>query len=234
MRFDILTIFPEMFRDVLGCSILGIAREKGAVSYHVHDIRDYSDDKHHRVDDRPYGGGPGMVMMPGPVVRAVESVEAMDDTPSLQVLLTPQGRTFNQEMAVELAQRKRIMLICGRYEGFDERIQMALGAEEISIGDYVLSGGELPAMVLIDAVVRLQKDVLGHPDSALQDSFGAEGCLDFPQYTRPPEFRGMGVPDILLSGNHGKISEWRGRQARLRTISRRAELLNRSEERKIR
>ncbi|NOZ21871.1 MAG: tRNA (guanosine(37)-N1)-methyltransferase TrmD [Planctomycetes bacterium] len=228
MRFDILTIFPEMFREVLGCSILGIAQEKGAVSYHLHDIREYTGDKHRRVDDRPYGGGPGMVMMPGPVVRAVEAVEAADETPSLQVLLTPQGRTFDQEMAAELAQTRRIMLICGRYEGFDERIRLALGAEEVSIGDYVLSGGELPAMVIIDAVVRLQKDVLGHPDSALQDSFGVEGCLDFPQYTRPPEFRGMRVPDVLLSGNHQKIAEWRAKQAKLRTISRRSDMLEAS------
>jgi len=225
MRFDILTIFPEMFREVLGSSILGIAREKGAVSYHMHDIRGYTDDRHRRVDDRPYGGGPGMVMMPGPVVRAVEAVEAMDETPSLQVLLSPQGRRFDQEMAAELAQKERIMLVCGRYEGFDERVRLALGATEVSIGDYVLSGGELPAMVIIDAVVRLQKDVLGHPDSASQDSFGEDGCLDFPQYTRPPEFRGMGVPDVLLSGNHQKIAEWRARQAKLRTISRRSDML---------
>lgn len=228
MRFDVLTIFPELFREVLNSGILRIAQEKGAVSFHVHDIRDYSEGKHRSVDDRPYGGGPGMVMMPGPVFRAVEAADAMAEPASRRILLTPQGRTFDQTMARELTQEQRILLICGRYEGFDERIRLGVGAEEVSIGDYVLSGGELPAMVIVDAVVRLLPAVLGHPDSAQQESFGPDGRLDFPQYTRPPVFRGMAVPEILISGNHEKIAEWRAEQARLRTISRRSDLLSKS------
>ena len=228
MRFDILTIFPEAFGEVLGCGILRIAQEKGAVEICVHDIRDYADDKHRSVDDRPYGGGPGMVMMCGPMFRAVESVDAAAEPSARRILLTPQGERFDQEMARELATQSRLLLICGRYEGFDERIRVGIGATEVSIGDYVLSGGELPAIVMVDAVTRLLPEVLGHPESAAQDSFGQEGGLDCPQYTRPPEFRGMSVPEVLLSGNHGKIAEWRAEQAKCRTLSRRSDLLNKS------
>lgn len=228
MRFDILTLFPEMFGGVLGCGILRIAQEKGAVSFHLCNMRDYTEDRHRSVDDRPYGGGPGMVMMPGPVFRAVEAADEAAEPKALRILLTPQGRKFDQAMARELAGQARIMLICGRYEGFDERIILGLGAREVSIGDYVLSGGELAAMVIIETVTRLLPDVLGHPESASQDSFGEDGYLDFPQYTRPPVFRGMAAPEILLSGDHKKIAEWRAEQARLRTLARRSDLLKKS------
>lgn len=224
LRFDILTLFPGVFEPFLQESILGIAQQKGLVGYHLHNIRDYSQDKHHKVDDRPYGGGQGMVMCCEPVFRCCEAVRAQDERTGRLILLTPQGRRLDQAMALDLSRSDRILLLCGHYEGFDERIRTGLGAEEVSIGDYVLSGGEAAAMVVVDAIVRLLPGVLGHEDSAQEDSF-VHGLLEHPQYTRPAEFRGVKVPEVLLSGNHAEIRKWREEQARNRTRSRRADLL---------
>ncbi|MCR4289655.1 MAG: tRNA (guanosine(37)-N1)-methyltransferase TrmD [Candidatus Scalindua sp.] len=224
MRIDILTLFPEMFQNVLGESMLKIAREKGLVSFHLHNIRDYSNDKHRCVDDKPYGGGAGMVMKPEPVFNAVEAVELLDDAVSTKILLTPQGKTFNQGIADNLSKKTRLMIICGRYEGFDERIRSGIDALEISIGDYVLTGGEIPAMVVIDSISRLVPGVLGGDDS-LQDESFVNRMLEYPQYTRPAEFRGMKVPEVLKSGHHSKIEEWRMENAILRTQERRPDLL---------
>ena len=224
MRIDILTLFPEMFQNVLGESILKIAREKELVSFHLHNIRDFSDDKHRCVDDKPYGGGAGMVMKPEPVFNAVEAVEILDDAASTKILLTPQGETFNQEIAHDLSKKARLMIICGRYEGFDERIRSGIDALEISIGDYVLTGGEIPAMVVLDSVARLVPGVLGG-DNSLQDESFVNRMLEYPQYTRPAEFRGMKVPEVLTSGHHSKIEEWKRENAILRTQERRPDLL---------
>ena len=224
MRIDILTLFPEMFHNVLGESMLKIAREKELVSFHLHNIRDFSNDKHRCVDDKPYGGGAGMVMKPEPVFNAVEAVELLDDAASTKILLTPQGETFNQGIADDLSKKTRLMIICGRYEGFDERIRSGIDALEISIGDYVLTGGEIPAMVLIDSISRLVPGVLGGEDS-LQDESFVNRILEYPQYTRPAEFRGMKVPEVLKSGHHSKIEEWRAENAVLRTQERRPDLL---------
>jgi len=227
LRIDVLTLFPEVFGPVLESSILGIAAHKGLVGYHVHDIREHSPDKHHKVDDRPYGGGPGMVMRCEPVFNAWEAVRAMDPRAGRLLLLTPQGERLTQAMARELAGAGRIALLCGHYEGFDERIRTGLPVEEVSVGDYVLSGGEVPAMVVIDAVVRLVPGVLGHEGSTSEESFSA-GLLEYPQYTRPPQYRGMAVPDVLLSGNHAEIEQWRRQQSLDRTRRRRADLLGES------
>ena len=224
MRIDILTLFPEMFQNVLGESMLKIAREKELVSFHLHNIRDFSNDKHRCVDDKPYGGGAGMVMKPEPVFNAVEAVELLDDAASTKILLTPQGETFNQGIANDLSKKTRLMIICGHYEGFDERIRSGIDALEISIGDYVLTGGEIPAMVVIDSVSRLIPGVLGGDDS-LQDESFVNRMLEYPQYTRPAEFRGMKVPEVLKSGHHSKIEEWRTENAILRTQERRPDLL---------
>jgi tRNA (guanine37-N1)-methyltransferase len=224
MVIDVLTLFPGMFEGVLSESILKIAREKGILDVRLHNIRDYTEDKHRKVDDRPYGGGPGMVMSPQPVVDAVQAVRG-DDPDAKVVLLTPQGRVFDQKLASELAGEKRLVLICGRYEGFDERILVLLKPLELSVGDYVLSGGEIPAMVVVDAVARLLPGALGDPESAGSESFQS-GLLDFPQYTRPPVFRGLTVPEVLLSGNHAEIDKWRAQQAFERTRQRRADLLD--------
>ena len=224
MRIDILTLFPEMFQNVLGESMLKIAREKELVSFHLHNIRDFSHDKHRCVDDKPYGGGAGMVMKPEPVFNAVEAVELLDDAVSTKILLTPQGKTFNQGIADNLSKETRLMIICGRYEGFDERIRSGIDALEISIGDYVLTGGEIPAMVVIDSISRLVPGVLGGDDS-LQDESFMNRMLEYPQYTRPAEFRGMKVPEVLKSGHHSKIEEWRMENAILRTQERRPDLL---------
>ena len=224
MRIDILTLFPEMFHNVLGESMLKIAREKELVSFHLHNIRDYSNNKHRCVDDKPYGGGAGMVMKPEPVFNAVEAVELLDDAASTKILLTPQGETFNQGIADDLSKKTRLMIICGRYEGFDERIRSGIDALEISIGDYVLTGGEIPAMVLVDSISRLVPGVLGGEDS-LQDESFVNRMLEYPQYTRPAEFRGMKVPEVLKSGHHSKIEEWRAENAVLRTQERRPDLL---------
>jgi len=224
MRIDILTLFPEMFQNVLGESMLKIAREKELVSFHLHNIRDFSNDKHRCVDDKPYGGGAGMVMKPEPVFNAVEAVELLDDAAPTKILLTPQGETFNQEIAGDLSKKARLMIICGHYEGFDERIRSGIDALEISIGDYVLTGGEIPAMVVIDSITRLVPGVLGGDDS-LQDESFMNRMLEYPQYTRPAEFRGMKVPEVLKSGHHSKIEEWRVENAILRTQERRPDLL---------
>jgi tRNA (guanine37-N1)-methyltransferase len=223
LRIDILTLFPEMFAPVLGTSIPKRAAEKGLVSYHLTNIRDFATDAHLSVDDKPFGGGPGMVMMCQTLFDAVEAVEKQDTRPATRVLLTPQGRLFDQKTADELAAKDRLLLIAGHYEGFDERISEGLQPMELSIGDYVLSGGELPAMVVIDAIVRLLPGAIGAEQGAADETF-ADGLLEYPQYTRPREYRGMNVPDILLSGNHQAIARWRLEQRKLRTQQRRPDL----------
>jgi len=224
MRIDILTLFPEMFESPLNHSILKRARDKGVVNIVFTNIRDFAPDKYRKVDDAPYGGGPGMVMMCAPVFDCFEYVEKLSPEKGRVILLTPQGQKFNQQKAVELSKENRLVLISGRYEGFDERIRIGLNAEQISIGDYVLSGGELAAMVVIDAVVRLLTGSLGDENSPKEESF-SEGLLEYPQYTRPEVFRDMKVPDILLSGDHKKIAQWRKEQALERTKSWRPDLL---------
>jgi tRNA (guanine37-N1)-methyltransferase len=224
MRIDVLTLFPRMFESPLGCSILNRAREASLVEIALTDIRDFAADNYRKVDDKPYGGGPGMVMMAGPVFDCFEHVQKLSPDKGCVILLTPQGQRFEQKKAVELSKEKRIILIAGKYEGFDERIRIGLDAEQISIGDYVLNGGELAAMVIIDAVVRLLPGALGDEDSSKDDSF-SEGLLEYPQYTRPEIFRNMKVPEILLSGDHSKIAEWRRRQAFERTKKWRPDLL---------
>lgn len=223
LRVDILTLFPEMFAAVLGTSIPRRAAEKGLVEYHLTNLRDFATDAHKSVDDKPFGGGPGMVMMAPVVFDAVESVEQQDPRPATRVLLSPQGRLFDQKLAAELARHPRLLLIAGHYEGFDERISQGLGPLELSIGDYVLSGGELPAMVVVDAIVRLLPGALGADQGAADETF-AGGLLEHPQYTRPRDYRGMSVPAVLLSGNHAAIAAWRLEQRRLRTMQRRPDL----------
>jgi tRNA (guanine37-N1)-methyltransferase len=224
MRIDILTLFPEMFESPLCHSILGRAQAAKIVEIVLSNIRDFATDNYKKVDDKPYGGGPGMVMMCQPVFDCVEHVRGLSAEPGRLILLTPQGRRFDQPLAKELSRGKRLILVAGRYEGFDERIRIGLNAEQISIGDYVLSGGELAAMVVVDAVVRLLEGALGDEASAEDESFG-EGLLEYPHYTRPEEFRGMKVPQILLSGNHAKIAEWRRQQSLERTHQWRPDLL---------
>jgi len=223
MRVDILTLFPAMFPPVLQEGILRIAREKRILDCLVHDLRPFGDGARRNVDDRPYGGGPGMVMMCGPVFNAVEEVERQTGR-AHRIVTSPQGRLLTHELALELAASPHLLILCGHYEGYDERIPVGLEADEVSIGDYVLSGGELAAMVILDSVVRLIPGVLGDEDSSRRDTF-ALGGLGYPQYTRPPEFRGMKTPEVLLSGDHGRIAEWRAAQARLRTAQRRPDLL---------
>ena len=224
MRIDVLTLFPQAFESPLSCSILKRAQDNGLVEIVLTDIRDFAEDSYRKVDDKPYGGGPGMVMMPGPVFASFEHVQSLWPRKGRVILMTPQGQRFSQAKAQELSREERLILIAGRYEGFDERIREGLGAEQISIGDYVLSGGELPAMVIIDAVVRLLAGALGDEDSAKDESF-SEGLLEYPHYTRPEVFRGMKVPEILLSGDHGKIAEWRRQQSLERTRQWRPDLL---------
>jgi tRNA (guanine37-N1)-methyltransferase len=216
MRIDVLTLFPEMFESPLSHSILRRAQQQDIVKIVLSNIREFAADRYRKVDDAPYGGGPGMVMMCPPVFACVEHVRAQDAEPGRVIMLTPQGAPLTQAKAVELSRSPRLILIAGRYEGFDERIREGLNAEQISIGDYVLSGGELAAMVVIDAVVRLLDGALGDGDSAANDSF-SDGLLEYPHYTRPEVFREMRVPDILLSGDHGKIARWRHEQSVLRT-----------------
>ena len=230
MQFEVFTLLPEVFPPYLESSIIQRARQRGLVSVNVHNIRDYTHDKHHMTDDTPYGGGGGMVMKPEPVFEAIETVLELDPhrtqselAPPI-IMLTPQGRVFTQAIAEELSHYGKIALLCGRYEGMDERIREHLVTDEISIGDYVLTGGELPALILIDAVSRLIPGVLGDPTGAEDDSH-ATGLLEYPHYTRPPEFRGWKVPEILLSGDHGKIEKWRRIQAILRTRTRRPDML---------
>ena len=227
MRFDVLTLFPDIFPGYLGQSLLKRAIAAGLVEVCLHDIRNWTQDKHLKVDDRPYGGGPGMVMMVEPVVACVEAVRAMAAEPGHLVMLTPQGRPLDQAGVERLAKHERIVLLCGRYEGFDERIRLLLEPEEISIGDYILNGGEVAAMVIIDAVIRLVPDVLGDAESSLSDSFsGTDRLLEFAQYTRPREYCGLQVPEILLNGDHGEIARWREENSRRRTLEWRADLLN--------
>jgi tRNA (guanine37-N1)-methyltransferase len=244
MKIDILTLFPEMFEGVLGASIVGKAAQKGLVSFRLVNFRQYSGNKHGQVDDMPYGGGGGMVLKPEPIFRAVESltesgaktggeIEAISDSkkPPRVVLLCPQGKRYNQKLAEELAREDHLIFICGHYEGYDERIREHLVTDEISIGDYVLTGGELPAMVIIDSVVRLQEGALGNAKSAATDSYST-GLLEHPHYTRPAEFRGWKVPDVLLSGHHEKIEKWRLKESLRRTLTRRPDLLEELEETK--
>ncbi len=236
MQFEVFTLLPEVFPSYLETSIIKRARERGLIHVRVHNIRDYTHDKHHMTDDTPYGGGGGMVMKPDPVFEAVESVLGLNPDPTQPkpdpnipiILLTPQGRVFNQSIAEELSKHAHIALLCGRYEGIDERIREHLVTDEISIGDYVLTGGELPALILIDAISRFLPDVLGDPTGAQDDSH-AMGLLEYPHYTRPPEFRGWKIPEVLLSGAHAKIDKWRREQALLRTLKKRPDMLEKAE-----
>jgi tRNA (guanine37-N1)-methyltransferase len=225
MKIHIVTAFPRFFDSPLGESMMKRAGQRGIAEFHVHDLRDFTTDKHRSVDDYPYGGGPGMIMKPEPFFAAVEQIRTQPDLVNTRVILTsPTGEKFSQKKANELAQETTLIFLCGHYKGVDERVHQHLATEELSIGDYVLTCGELPALVMIDAVVRLLPGVLGDLDSATGDSFQA-GLLDYPHYTRPEEFRGWRVPDILLSGHHAKIAVWRREQAEARTRERRADLL---------
>jgi tRNA (guanine37-N1)-methyltransferase len=234
MRFDVFTLFPEVFTPYLQSSILQRALQRKQVEVNLHNIRNWTTDRHHVTDDEPFGGGGGMVMKPEPIFKAVESVLGSPPTCPV-ILLSPQGRTYTQAIAQEfvtgerkdLAQPSQIALICGRYEGVDERVRQFLATEEISIGDYVLTGGELAAMVVIDSITRLIPGVLGDPDGAIDDSY-ASGLLEYPHYTRPAEFRGWRVPEVIISGDHGRISKWRREQALRRTLKRRPDLLDKA------
>ncbi len=221
MKIDVLTLFPAMFAGPLDESIIKRAREAGRLDLKIHNLRDYAHDRHKTVDDRPFGGGPGMLLKPEPIFEAVESL-ARENT--RVILLSPAGRMFNQAIAADLAQAPELLLVSGHYEGFDDRVREHLADDELSIGDYVLTNGALPVMVIVDAVTRLLPGVLGDDESAQEESF-SHGLLEYPQYTRPAEFRGMKVPEVLLSGNHGEIARWRAEQARLRTRERRPDLL---------
>jgi len=227
MRFDIVTLFPAIFDGYLTQSLLDKAIQRQLVQIHRHDLRDWARDNPHRqVDDRPFGGGPGMLIQVQPTVDCVEAVEAMDERPTRRILLTPQGKRLDQPTAEDLATSPRVLFLCGRYEGFDQRVVDILEPEELSIGDFVLNGGEVAAMVVIDAVVRLLPGVLGDENSNLDDSFSrGNRLLEFPQYTRPREFRGHAVPEVLLSGDHGRIARWRAEQVQNRTEQRRSDLL---------
>jgi len=233
MRIDVLTLFPEMFAGVFGSSILGKARDKGLVSLNTLNFRDFANNKHHTVDDTPYGGGGGMVLKAEPIFGAVEHLIEQEagksgGRPPRIILMCPQGKPFSQRIARELAEEPHLIMICGHYEGYDERIREHLVTDELSVGDYVLTGGELPAMIVTDAVVRLLPGVLGNESSAVTDSF-SDGLLEYPHYTRPAEFRGWKVPDELLSGHHAEIDKWRRRQSLERTLTRRPELLEHAE-----
>lgn len=224
LGFDVITIFPQIIHAYLQLSILKKAIEKGLLDVKVYDLRDFTTDKHRMVDDYPYGGGPGMVMKVEPFYSAYRSLTS-DGVKRYVVLLTPQGRTYNQDMAHEFKDKEeRIVFLCGRYEGIDERVRELIVDEEVSIGDYVITGGELPALTIIDSVTRLKPDVLGDNDSAVDESFST-GLLEYPQYTRPPEFMGLKVPDVLLSGNHSLIRQWRMREALRRTLKKRPDLI---------
>ncbi|HSG45229.1 MAG TPA: tRNA (guanosine(37)-N1)-methyltransferase TrmD [Anaerolineales bacterium] len=236
MQFEVFTLLPEVFPPYLESSILKRAAQRGLIDVRVHNIRDYTHDKHHVTDDTPYGGGGGMVIKPEPVFEAIETVLGLDPRQSTPkpdstipiILLTPQGRVFDQRVAEELSSHERIALLCGRYEGVDERIREHLVTDEISIGDYVLTGGELPALMIIDAVSRLLTGVLGDPTGAEDDSHSM-GLLEYPHYTKPSEFRGWKVPDVLLSGDHAKIEKWRKEQALIRTLNKRPDMLDKAE-----
>jgi tRNA (guanine37-N1)-methyltransferase len=221
MRFDVLTLFPELFHSYLQQSLLKLAIDNQRVDVQLWNIRDWATDKHKSVDDTPYGGGPGMLLACPPIFEAVEAIQAKGNQPGQLVMLTPQGRKLDQSLVRELAQFPRLLLLCGRYEGFDERIAEGLKPLEISAGDFICNGGEVPAMLVIDTVIRLVPGVLGDETSSKYDSFSEAGLLEYPQYTRPREFRGMVVPDVLLSGNHGEIARWREQQSLKRTRERR-------------
>jgi len=223
MRFDIFSLFPEIFPPYLNTSILKKAQDAGHLEVHTHNIRDYATDKHHTTDDTPYGGGGGMVMKPEPIFAAVEAVLGSEPKCPI-ILLSPQGRLFNQDIAFELAEYDHLALLCGRYESVDERIRQHLVTDSISVGDYVLTGGELPALIIVDTVTRLLPGVLGDPEAAVDDSH-ATGLLEYPHYTRPPEFRGWRIPDVLLSGNHAEIDRWRRHESLRRTLEHRPDLL---------
>jgi tRNA (guanine37-N1)-methyltransferase len=227
MRFDIVTLFPQIFSGYLSQSLLAKAIDRGLVEIHIHDLREWSTDlKHHKIDDRPYGGGPGMLICVEPVINCVEAVQKMSDTPGVVMLTTPQGDRLDQRGVEQYSQLNRIILLCGRYEGFDQRVIDILNPVEISIGDYVLNGGEVASMVLVDSTIRMIPGVLGDEQSSWDDSFSrGNRLLEFPQYTRPPSFRGHDVPEILLSGDHGKIADWRSKQAMEKTKRRRSDLL---------
>ena len=225
MRFDVLTLFPEMFDSYLRQSILKLAIDRGLVDVQTHNFREFAEGRHKQVDDKPFGGGPGMLMMCGPVFDCVESVRAADDRPGKLIMMSPQGRTLDQKLVEELSQEERLILLCGRYEGFDDRIREGLQPMEISAGDFICNGGEVPAMLLIDTVIRLIPEVLGDETSSKYDSFSESQLLEYPQFTRPREYRGMTVPDVLLSGNHQAIAKWRHEQSLLRTKERRSDLL---------
>lgn len=224
MRVDIITLFPSMFKNPFDESMIKRAKEKGILKIELHDLRQFTHDKHRTVDDAPYGGGAGMVMKPRPLFEAVEKIKEEIDSSSRVILLSPQGRPLNQEKVKELAKERVLIFICGHYEGVDERVREHLVDEEISLGDYVLTGGELAAMVVVDAVARMLPGVLGSEDSAREDSF-YKGLLDYPQYTRPSDFRGWKVPSVLLSGNHQKVKEWRRKKMLEATLRKRPDLL---------
>ncbi len=227
MRFSVITLFPEIFQAYLGAGIMKRAADRSVADFDIIHLRDFTTDRHRTVDDYPYGGGPGMVMKPEPLQDAL-NFATRDGLPSMTVLVSPQGKTFTQRMAQELSQEKRrLVFICGRYEGIDERVRESLVDEEISAGDYVLTGGELPALVIIDAVVRLLPGALGDEDSLKEESF-SWGILDYPHYTRPPEWNGMRVPEVLLSGNHAAIARWRRKEALRRTLKNRPELIDKA------
>lgn len=226
IRFDIITLFPAIFPGYLGESLLAKAIQRGQVEVHVHNLRDWSTDKHHKVDAPPYGGGPGMLIQVQPVVDCVEAVQAAAPPSGTLLLMSPQGEALRQSLVAELAEMPRIVLLCGRYEGFDQRVVDILQPREVSLGEFVLNGGEVAAMAIIEAVMRLIPGVLGDERSAVEDSFSDADLLEFPQYTRPREFRGHVVPDILLGGNHQQIASWRAEQRRLRTDARRQDLSN--------
>jgi tRNA (guanine37-N1)-methyltransferase len=219
MRFDILTLFPDLFESYLQQSLLKKALDRGLVEVHRWNFRDWADGKHQSVDDKPYGGGPGMLLACQPVFDCVEAVQKEGAAPGQLVMLTPQGRRLDQALVRELAEAPRLVLLCGRYEGFDERIRLGLAPLEISVGDFITNGGEVPAMLMIDTVMRLVPGVLGDETSSKYESFAETGILEYPQYTRPREFRGMQVPDVLVEGNHGKIAAWRDEASRARTHS---------------
>lgn len=223
MRIDVLTLFPEVCEPYFAASIIGRAQKSQRVTIACHQLRDFSTDPHRKVDDRPFGGGAGMVLTCQPIFDAVDAIERLDERPATRVLLCPQGRRFDQATARELATRPRLLLVAGHYEGYDERIRAGLRPLELSIGDYVLSGGEAAAMVVVDAVVRLIPGVLGADDALSEESFN-QGLLEYPQYTRPREFRGMEVPEVLLSGDHAEIRKWREQMARQRTTDRRPDM----------
>ena len=224
MIADVITIFPELVEAALAAGVVGRARERGVVDIRVRNLRDYTDDRHRTVDDMPYGGGPGMVMKPEPIVRAIEAIAVERGAPSAVVLVTPQGRMLTHAIAEEMSRMDRLILLCGRYEGVDERVAEMVVTHEVSIGDYVLTGGELPALVVLDAVTRLVPGVVGDAGSVEADSF-ARGLLDHPHYTRPAVFRGQAVPDVLVSGHHGAIEQWRLSERVRRTLDRRPDLL---------